>query len=88
VFAVAQSQLGIKASLRPPFTLQDAGNEGWIGANASRLRALPLVAGASGIVGVLLNRILFSESQVFLHVWLDVTEPDVSYKSVKYCLHE
>lgn len=37
---------------------QDAGNEGWFGANASRLRALPLVAGASGIVGVLLNRIL------------------------------
>jgi len=37
---------------------EDAGNEGWFGANASRLRALPLVAGASGIVGVLLNRIL------------------------------
>ncbi|KAA6419886.1 MAG: cofactor assembly of complex C [Trebouxia sp. A1-2] len=38
--------------------MQNAGNEGWFGANASRLRALPLVAGASGIVGVLLNRIL------------------------------
>ncbi|DBA89905.1 TPA: hypothetical protein ACH3X2_004397 [Trebouxia sp. C0005] len=37
---------------------ENAGNEGWFGANASRLRALPLVAGASGIVGVLLNRIL------------------------------
>ena len=48
----------MNASLKPPFTLQDAGNEGWFGANASRLRALPLVAGASGIVGVLLNRIL------------------------------
>ena len=38
--------------------LQDASTDGWFAANAKRLRALPLVAGASGIIGVLLNRLL------------------------------
>ncbi|KAL3161340.1 hypothetical protein ABBQ32_010238 [Trebouxia sp. C0010 RCD-2024] len=32
--------------------------ESWVAANAGRLRSLPLVAGASGIIGVLLNRLL------------------------------
>lgn len=37
---------------------QDPTPDGWVDANASSLRALPLVAGASGIIGVLLNRLV------------------------------
>lgn len=39
-------------------TLQGPLPESWVAANAGRLRSLPLVAGASGIIGVLLNRLL------------------------------
>jgi len=49
--------------------LQGSSPDGWIGANASRLRSLPLVAGASGIVGVLLNRLL-SGVRAFALVYL------------------
>ena len=38
--------------------MQGLASEGWLESSASALRALPLVAGASGIVGVLLNRLL------------------------------
>ena len=38
--------------------LQDHSPDGWVAANTERLRSLPLVAGASGIIGVLLNRLL------------------------------
>ncbi|KAL3161893.1 hypothetical protein ABBQ38_008980 [Trebouxia sp. C0009 RCD-2024] len=39
-------------------TLQGSTPDSWVAANAERLRSLPLVAGASGIIGVLLNRLL------------------------------
>ena len=50
--------------------VQDTSPDGWIGANASKLRSLPLVAGATGIVGVLLNRILSGVSSCLDLVFL------------------
>lgn len=51
-----------RSTLSCPFKytrdMQDPSTDGWVAANAERLRALPLVAGASGIIGVLLNRLL------------------------------
>ena len=38
--------------------MQGPSTDVWVAANAERLRTLPLVAGASGIIGVLLNRLL------------------------------
>lgn len=52
-------------------TLQGSTPDSWVAANAERLRSLPLVAGASGIIGVLLNRLL---SGVSCHNLLDALD--------------
>ena len=54
-----------------PRGLQGTSTDGWVAANAERLRALPLVAGAAGIIGVLLNRLLSGVSLPYvLRAWM------------------
>ena len=54
---VNPEQLAITSMLQVTNSLQGFSQDNGI-LNAGRLRALPLVAGAAGIVGVLLNRLL------------------------------
>lgn len=58
--------------------LQDPSTEGWVAANAERLRALPLAAGASGIIGVLLNRLLSGVSLLYVHVLVHMCKEELT----------
>ena len=74
-------------SLTVHIGLQGSASKSWVDANASKLRALPLVAGASGIIGVLLNRLLSGVSAFVICMRYIALRLSVAEQPLQHSMH-